>query len=85
MGYRTSLQKLLFLDAAEVSKRFRILMDRGAAEPRKLPTHWTDRFASVAGWDRIASRRIFVLLKPSGPYSPSWVTAAEALLEDHFY
>ncbi len=61
------------------------LVDDMIAEIRKWPNHWVDRFASVAGWDRIASRRVFVLLKPSGPYSQSWATAAEALLEDHFY
>jgi hypothetical protein len=61
------------------------VLDDMIAELKKCPNHWTDHFASVAGWDRLASRRIFVLLKPSGPYSPSWVTAAEALLEDHFY
>jgi hypothetical protein len=61
------------------------LLDDMIAELKKWPNHWTDRFASVAGWSRIASRRVFVLLKPSGPYSQSWATAAEALLEDHFY
>ena len=61
------------------------LLDDMIAELKKWPNHWTDRFASVAGWDRIASRRVFVLLKPSGPYSQSWAAAAEALLEDHFY
>ncbi len=61
------------------------LFDDMIAEIRKRPPLWTDRFASVAGWDRIASRRVFVLLKPSGRYSPSWIEATEALLEDHFY
>jgi len=61
------------------------LLDEIIAEIRKWPSIWTDRFASVAGWDRIASRRLFVQLEPSGRYSTSWVKAAEALLEDHFY
>ena len=61
------------------------LLDDMIAELKKWPTHWMDRFASVAGWDRIASRRMFVLLKPSVRYPQSWATAAEALLEDHFY
>ncbi len=61
------------------------LLDDMIAELKKWPTHWMDGFASVAGWGRIASRRVFVLLKPSGTYSQSWATAAEALLEDHFY
>jgi len=61
------------------------LLDDMITETREWPPLWMDRFASVAGWDRIASRRIFVLLKRSGPYSKSWAKAAEALLEDHFY
>jgi hypothetical protein len=61
------------------------LLDEIIAEIRKGSSLWIDRFASVAGWNRIASRRVFVLLKPSGRYSRSWVRAAEALLEDRFY
>jgi len=61
------------------------LFDDMIAEIRKRPLLWTDRFASVAGWDRIASRRIFVLLKPSARYCRSWIEATKALLEDHFY
>lgn len=61
------------------------LFDDMIAEIRRRPRLWTDRFASVAGWDRIASRRVFVLLNPSAQYSNSWLAAAEALLEDHFY
>jgi len=61
------------------------LLDEMIAEIRKWPPLWTDRFASVAGWDRIASRRVFVLLKPSGRYSKPWIAASEALLEDHFF
>jgi hypothetical protein len=61
------------------------LLDAVIAEIRAWPRLWTDRFASVAGWDRVGSRRIFVLLKPDGRYSKSWVAAAETLLEDHFY
>jgi radical SAM superfamily enzyme YgiQ (UPF0313 family) len=61
------------------------LVDDMIAEIKKLPDHWIDRFASVAGWGRIASRRVFILLKPSGRYSRSWIAGAERLLEDHFY
>ncbi len=61
------------------------LFDDMIAEIRRRPRLWRDRFASVAGWDRIASRRVFVLLNPSAQYSNSWLAAAEALLEDHFY
>jgi hypothetical protein len=61
------------------------LLDAVIAEIGAWPRLWTDRFASVAGWDRVGSRRIFVLLKPDGRYSKSWAAAAETLLEDHFY
>ena len=61
------------------------LLDDMIAEIKKYPRHWMDRFASVEGWNRIASRRVFVHLQPSGRYSKSWIAAAEALLEDHFY
>jgi hypothetical protein len=61
------------------------LLDALIAEIRRRPRLWTDRFASVGGWDRLGSRRIFVLLKPGGRYSKSWLAAAEALLEDQFY
>jgi hypothetical protein len=61
------------------------LLDDLIAEIRKGPLLWMDRFASVAGWDRIASRRVFVLLNRHGAYSRSWLAATEALLEDHFY
>jgi len=61
------------------------LIDGMIREIRNWPPLWLDRFASVAGWDRIASRRVFVHLKPSGRYSKSWLAAAETLLEDHFY
>lgn len=61
------------------------LLDAMIEEIRKWPPLWTDRFASVAGWDRIASRRIFVLLNRHGRYSRSWLAATEAHLENHFY
>jgi hypothetical protein len=61
------------------------LIDDMIAEIKGHPSHWIDRFAYVAGWNRIASRRIFVLLNRSRPYSSSWLRAAETLLADHFY
>ncbi len=61
------------------------LLDEMVAAIRSHPFHWMDRFASVNSWNRVASRRIFILLKNSRSYSPSWVVAAEKLLEDHFY
>ncbi|MBW1721487.1 MAG: radical SAM protein [Deltaproteobacteria bacterium] len=61
------------------------LIEEMIAEIRKYPVLWLDRFACVKGWDRIASRRIFILLKRGGRYSPAWKDAAETLLEDNFY
>jgi hypothetical protein len=61
------------------------LLDALIAEIRKWPPLWTDRFASVAAWDRIASKRVFVLLNSHGGYSRSWLAATEAHLENHFY
>lgn len=61
------------------------LLDALIEEIEKAPSLWTDRFASVAGWDRIASRRIFILLSGHGAYSRSWAKAAETLLQEHFY
>ena len=49
------------------------------------PSQWLDRFSSVAAWERVASRRIFVLLKRGRTYSRAWIKAAEELLEDAFY
>jgi hypothetical protein len=54
-------------------------------EIRRLPTHWLDRFAHASCWERIAARRVFVHLRRKRSYSPEWIQACEALLEDHFY
>ena len=61
------------------------LVEQMVAEIRRHPSHWIDRFASVSAWERVASRRIFILLKRSGRFSHSWIKAAEDLLEDHFF
>jgi hypothetical protein len=61
------------------------LLDEMILGIREHSSHLIDRFSYVAGWNRIASRRILVLLKRSRTYSPSWIKAAENLLEDHFY
>jgi hypothetical protein len=52
---------------------------------RSFPPLWIDRFASVAGWNRIASRRILILLGKNRTFAPDWILAAQTLLEDHFY
>lgn len=61
------------------------LMEEMIDAIRAFPPLWIDRFSSVAAWERVASRRIFVLLKRGRSYSRSWIEAAEALLEDAFY
>ncbi len=61
------------------------LLELMIAQLHAFPSHWTDRFASVAGWNRIASRRIFVLLRRGFHCPRPWIEAVESLLEEHFY
>lgn len=61
------------------------LLEEMIAEIQRHPTHWIDRFACVAGWERVTSRRVFVLMKRGHRYDRGWLEAAETLLEDHFY
>lgn len=61
------------------------LLEEMTACIRDFPTQWVDRFASVAAWDRIASRRIFILLRRGCRYAASWKEAAHSFLSDHFY
>ncbi len=61
------------------------LLEEMIAGVREFRSQWMDRFASVAGWDRISSRRIFVLLRRGHPYSRTWIQAVQSLLADHFY
>ncbi|MEW6667948.1 MAG: B12-binding domain-containing radical SAM protein [Thermodesulfobacteriota bacterium] len=61
------------------------LMEEMISRVRDFPPLWLDRFASVSGWSRIASRRVFVLLQRGARCSRSWVEAVEALLGDHFF
>ena len=61
------------------------LLESMIAQLRLAPSHWIDRSASVAGWNRVASRRILVLLRQDFRYPMSWIEAVESLLEDHFY
>lgn len=61
------------------------LLEEMIGEIRSFPSHWIDRFASVSGWNRIASRRIFILLRRGRPCPPDWILGAQTLLEDHFY
>lgn len=61
------------------------LLEEMTAGIHDFPTQWVDRFASVAAWNRIASRRIFILLKRGCHYATSWMEAARSFLSDHFY
>lgn len=61
------------------------LLEDMISDIRSFPPHWIDRFASVASWNRISSRRIFVLLRKGCRYPQPWIRAVESLLEDHFY
>ncbi|RJR43669.1 MAG: radical SAM protein [Desulfobacteraceae bacterium] len=61
------------------------LLEAMISRLREFPPQWIDRFASIAAWNRISSRRIFVLLRPGFRRSLTWIRAAESLLEDHFY
>jgi len=61
------------------------LLKEMISEIRKFPTHWLDHFAHASCWERIAARRILVLLKRNRSYSHEWIQAAETLLEAHFY
>lgn len=51
---------------------------------QKQPPHLLDRYASAALFGQIASRRIFVRLKPGGRFSPVWRGQVEDLLGRHF-
>ncbi len=61
------------------------LLDDMITKLRNRPLRSTHRFASVAGWYRIASRRILVLLRASGPCGTLCAKATEALLQERFY
>jgi radical SAM superfamily enzyme YgiQ (UPF0313 family) len=61
------------------------LLEDMIREIRRFPKQWMDRFACVAGWDRMASRRVFVLLKKNKVYAAGWRRAVVKLLEDEFY
>ena len=61
------------------------LLESMIAQLHAFPSHWIDRSASVAGWNRIASRRILVLRRQDFRYPTSWIKAVESLLGDHFY
>lgn len=61
------------------------LLEDMIAEIRRHSSHWIDRFACVAGWERVTSRRVFVLLNKGRRYDRGWSEAAEKVLEDHFF
>lgn len=52
---------------------------------REAPPHLVDRYASVRAGNRIASRRIRILLPPRRRFARDWIDAAEALLAATFF
>lgn len=61
------------------------LLDVMSDEIRRAPVHLNDRWASVMFAGKIASRPVMVQLARRGLCSPSWIRAAEALLEGRFH
>ena len=61
------------------------LLDGLIAEIKRHPAMLIDRYPAVAWRKRIASRRLFVKLRPDRHYAPDWIQAARELLESAFY
>ena len=61
------------------------LLDFPIATIRRLPSHWLDRLVSPAGTQRLAARRLFVLLPRRHTFDPAWRDEAEALLAGIFH
>jgi len=74
-----------FLSRQEELLDDRHLLEAMIVQIKAFPSHWTDRFASVAGWERVTSRRVFLLLHEVHRCSNDWLVAAETLLENHFF
>lgn len=49
------------------------------------PGHFLDRMTVTPEGRRRAARRVFVLLRRGGRYSPGWIAAAKDFLESRFY
>ena len=61
------------------------LLDLLSVEIRRQPAHLLDRYAAPAIRNRIASRRVFVLLTPGLRHVTSWIAEAERILEHVFF
>ena len=64
---------------------YALLLDGLIAEIKRHPAMLIDRYPAVAWRKRIASRRLFVKLRPDRHYAPDWIQAARELLESAFY
>lgn len=61
------------------------LLDELLTVMRRAPTHLNDRYASVALEDKIASRRLMILLPKGRAISKEWAAEAESILETAFF
>lgn len=61
------------------------LLDELIGTLRNAPRHLVDRYASVRAGNRIASRRIRILLPPRRRFAADWIAAADAALADAFF
>jgi hypothetical protein len=61
------------------------LLESLAAAIRSEPPMIVDRYASVSLRGLIASRRIFIRLRPGRAYDPGWIAAARDCLESSFF
>ena len=61
------------------------LLDHVIAVIRKQPRHLLDRYAAVALDDKIASRRLLILLPKGRKLSKDWIKASEQILSNTFF
>ena len=60
------------------------LMDMLIRTLRRFPPHLIDRYGGARAAGKLASRRVFVLLKRGRRYDPAWLRAVDNLLQQHF-
>jgi hypothetical protein len=81
---RTQPDTLFQFVLAPISEEPLDLLDSLIGSLRTAPEHLIDRYASVMASNRIASRRIRILLPAKLRFSQSWIQATEKLLSDTF-